>query len=174
MLPTGAMLMFKGKDMSSLTCMSQWYLNLKLQLPWGFFPSTAVYKQTHAAVSAALLGVCVCPRSTVSECWPTHWSKIWEDVNADGLKTVTSWWKYAKQMEGKMWTLEVRKLLILNLSTRSPSGDPCFELELHGRVRILTFHLPVFLSVHGHIHYVLHINSRQICCLSCGICGTPH
>ena len=32
-LPTGGMLMFKGIDMSSLTCTSQWHLNLKLQLP---------------------------------------------------------------------------------------------------------------------------------------------
>lgn len=49
-------------------------------------------------------------------------------------------------------TLQMRKLLILNLSTRSTSGDLCYELELHDHARILPFHVPVFVSGHGHIH----------------------
>lgn len=50
--PTGAMLMFKGTGVLGLTCMSQWYHNLKLQLR-GILHSIAVHKQTHAVVNAA-------------------------------------------------------------------------------------------------------------------------
>lgn len=79
-------LMFKGIYMSRLTCMSQWYLNLKLQLP-GNLPSIAAHKQR------------------CSKCWfsgsvSRQYSKLlpytWQqNLSKFGL---TSWWKYAKQM----------------------------------------------------------------------------
>lgn len=57
----------------------------------------------------------------------------------------------------------MRNLLILNLSTRGPSGYPCFALSwLHGLVRILTFHLPSSLSGHRRIHCVRYTNYEQM------------
>ena len=142
------MLMFKGIDMSGLTCMSQWYLNLKLQLLW----DSSQHWQTHAAVNAGFLGVN--PSSTVS-CWLTHCSKIRVDANAEENCNIMVKVCKANGGQNVKRTLQMRKLLTLNLSTRGPSGDRCFQLELHGHVRILTFHLP-------RIHYVFHTDCKQM------------